>query len=274
MTTAATDSASSASAAHRAENGMNQLARLRRAAEPVVIVAATLAVWEVAVRAFNVKSFILPAPTAVLKRLFEQPHLFIGNSFYTLQEIAAGFAAAIVAGVAIGILLDRSPLLARIVYPLLVVNQTIPKVAIAPLFIIWFGFDMTPKIVIAFLIAFFPIVVDTAGGLASIDPELVRLARVMQGGAWRTFWKVRLPSALPQMFAGFKVAATLAVIGAVVGEFIGADRGLGWLLIQANGLADTTLAFAAVLVMAIIGTAIFELVVLIEKLVIPWHSAE
>jgi NitT/TauT family transport system permease protein len=246
--------------------------RIPRWAEAVLIVGLTIGLWELIVWAFNVKPFIVPAPSLVVKRIVAQPSLFLGNSWYTMQEIAVGFAAAVVVGVLLGVLLESWPWLARTVYPLLVSTQTIPKVALAPLFIIWFGFDMTPKIMITFLIAFFPVIVDTAGGLAAVDPELLRLARVMRGNAWRTFWKVRLPSALPQMFAGFKVASTLAVVGAVVGEFVGADRGLGWLLIQANGQADTSLAFAAILLMAIVGTLLFELVVLAERLVIPWNT--
>lgn len=229
--------------------------------------------WELAVRGFQVRAFILPAPTAVLGRIVDQPGLFLRHALYTLQEIALGYAGAIVVGVALGILVASWPLLSRLVYPLLVSSQSIPKVALAPLLVIWFGFGMTPKVLITFLIAFFPIIVDTAGGLASVDGDLVRLARVMRGTAWRVFWKVRLPSALPQMFAGFKVAATLAVVGAVVGEFVGADSGLGWLLIQANGQADTSLAFAAVLMMAAIGILLFQVVAVIERLAIPWYVA-
>jgi NitT/TauT family transport system permease protein len=245
--------------------------KIPRWAEAALIVAVTVGLWEFVVWAFNVKPYLVPAPSAVLKRIAAQPGLFAGNSWHTLQEIMIGFAAAIVVGVVLGILLESWPALARTVYPLLVSTQTIPKVALAPLFMIWFGFDMLPKIMITFLIAFFPVIVDTAGGLASVDPELMRLAHVMRGNPWRTFWKVRLPSALPQMFAGIKVASTLAVVGAVVGEFVGADRGLGWLLIQANGQADTSLAFAAILLMAIMGTLVFEAVVIAEKLAIPWH---
>lgn len=249
------------------------MGKLRRVSEPVAVVVAAIVLWELAVWALRVRPFILPAPTTVLHRIVAQPGLFLSNALYTLQEIAIGFGAAVVVGVALGILIAAWPLLSRIVYPLLVSSQSIPKVALAPLLVIWFGFDMTPKILITFLIAFFPVIVDTAGGLASVDPELVRLARAMRGNAWRVFWKVQLPSALPQMFAGFKVAATLAVVGAVVGEFVGAESGLGWLLIQANGQADTSLAFAAILVMAIVGIALFQVVAVIERLAIPWHVA-
>jgi NitT/TauT family transport system permease protein len=244
---------------------------VRQIVEPGVVVAVAIVAWEIAVRAFRIKPFILPAPSTVLGRIASQPGLFLWNSLVTLQEIVIGLGAAVLVGVVLGILLASWPLSTRVVYPLLVSSQTIPKVALAPLFVIWFGFDMTPKVLVTFLIAFFPVIVDTAGGLASVDEDLVRLARVMRGNAWRVFWKVRLPSALPQMFAGFKVAATLAVVGAVVGEFVGADNGLGWVLIQANGQADTSLAFAAILVMAIIGTLLFHAVVLAERWLIPWH---
>ena len=237
------------------------------------MVLGAVVLWEIGVRVLHIRPFILPAPSLVLIRIADHPRLFLTSSLYTLQEIVIGLGAAILVGVLLGVLIASWPPLSRIVYPLLVSSQTIPKVALAPLLVIWFGFGLMPKILITFLIAFFPVIVDTAGGLAAVDPELVRLARVMRGSAWRVFWKVRLPSALPQMFAGFKVAATLAVVGAVVGEFVGADNGLGWLLIQANGQADTSLAFAAILVMAVIGTLLFQLVVTVERWAIPWHLA-
>lgn len=245
--------------------------RARQASGPALVLLLTIAAWELVVRAFAIKAFILPAPSGIIERMAERPDLFWRHSLYTSIEIMIGFGLAVGVGVLLGIVLQGWPLLARSVYPLLVSAQTVPKVAIAPLFVIWFGFGMTPKVLITFLIAFFPIVIDTAGGLASVDRDLLRVARVMRGNAWRTFWKVRLPSALPQMFAGFKVAATLAVVGAIVGEFVGADRGLGWLLLQANGVADTTLAFGAVVAMAALGTLLFGFVFLVERLVIPWH---
>lgn len=245
---------------------------MRRAAAPATVFALTIVMWELLVRLLGIEPFLLPTPSAIVDRIFSDPSMFLTNSFYTAQEVLLGFGLAIVVGVALGIILESWPLLARSVYPLIVSAQTIPKVAIAPLFVIWFGFGMTPKVLITFLIAFFPIVIDTAGGLAAIDPDIVRLAKAMKGGSWATFWKVRLPGALPQMFAGFKVGSTLAVIGAVVGEFVGSDRGLGWLLIQANGVADTTLAFASIVLMAIFGALLFEVVAVIERLVIPWHG--
>jgi NitT/TauT family transport system permease protein len=184
-----------------------------------------------------------------------------------------GFALSIVVGVPLALAIFLWPPFARSVYPLLVSSQAIPKAAVAPLFVVWFGFGLLPKVLIAFLIAFFPIVINTVVGLASLEPEKIQLARSMGFGPSKIFFKIRLPSALPAIFGGLKIAITLAVVGAIVGEFVGGDSGLGYLLMQANGSMDTPLLFAGLVGLTLIGVALFLLVELAERLAIPWHTS-
>jgi len=163
------------------------------------------------------------------------------------------------------------PAFSRSILPLLVSSQAMPKVAVAPLFLVWFGFGLLPKVLIAFLIAFFPIVINTAVGLAAIEPEKIYLARSMGFGATATFFKIRLPNALPAIFGGLKISITLAVVGAVVGEFVGGDAGLGYLLMVANGSMDTQLLFAGIVALTVLGVVFFLLIELAERLAIPRH---
>jgi NitT/TauT family transport system permease protein len=155
----------------------------------------------------------------------------------------------------------------------MIASQAIPKVAVAPLFVVWMGFGVMPKVSIAFLIAFFPVVIDTVIGLRSIQPEMLQLGRSMGGGTLRVFLKLRLPNALPNIFAGLKVAITLAVVGAITGEFVGSQSGLGYLLTSAGGQMDTALVFAVLVTISVIATLLFTIIEAVEKLVIPWHSS-
>jgi NitT/TauT family transport system permease protein len=164
------------------------------------------------------------------------------------------------------------PKLRDIVMPLLLVAQLVPKVAIAPLLLIWFGYGLFPKVLVAFLVAFFPIVVNGASGLASVQPELLDLGHSLQASRWQTFWKFRIPSALPELFSGMKVAVTLAIIGAIIGEFVGGNRGLGYLIIVANQELDTPLAFAAIFLLSAAGIALYAIVEMFERMLIPWHA--
>jgi NitT/TauT family transport system permease protein len=155
--------------------------------------------------------------------------------------------------------------------PLLLIAQLVPKVAIAPLLLIWFGYGLTPKVLIAFLVAFFPIVVNGASGLSAVQPELLDLANSLQASCWQTFWKVRMPTALPELFSGMKIAVTLAIIGAIIGEFVGGNSGLGYLIIVANQELDTALAFAAIVLLSLMGIVLYGLIELLERWLMPWH---
>ena len=192
----------------------------------------------------------------------------------TMQEVLAGFALSVLVGVPLALAIASSPLFERSAYPLLVGSQAVPKIAIAPLFVIWFGFGIAPKILMAFLISFFPVVVAGVVGLRSVEAEKLYLARSMGATRWQTFAMFRLPSALPSLFGGLKLAIAFAVTGAVVGEFIGADRGLGRVIMVANGNLDTPALFAAVVVLTAMAVALFYLVEALERVTVRWHVSQ
>jgi NitT/TauT family transport system permease protein len=252
----------------------SRLARAKGLAYTCASLAATVLLWALVVWAFDIPEYTLPSPWAVLDRMGETwSETLMSATLITSKETIIGFVVAIVIAVPLSVLLTYSKLAERFLYPIMVSSQVVPKVAIAPLFVVWFGFGLTPKVLIAFLIAFFPIVIDTTVGLRSVDPGMLHLARSMGGGELRTFRKVRLPSGLPSFFGGLKVAVTLAVIGAVVGEFVGSSDGLGYVLITATGNVDTPLVFASIVLMSLIGIVLFGLVELLERLATPWHHS-
>jgi NitT/TauT family transport system permease protein len=238
---------------------------------PTVSIIALLVIWEAAVDAFSVPEYLLPLPSKVAVELSHEIGYLLPHLLITALETLMGFLLAIVVGIVLAVLIVSSPLLGAAIYPLLVGSQSVPKVAIAPLLIFWTGIGVLPKILVAFLIAFFPIVIDTVAGLRSVEPEMLQLARSTGASEAKTFWKIRFPSALPSIFAGLKVGVTLAVVGALVGEFIQADRGLGYTLLQSNAMLNTKLSFAIVLMLSSLGIALFLVVDTIERLAIPWH---
>jgi NitT/TauT family transport system permease protein len=246
-------------------------ARVSAVLAPTAVVVALLVLWEVGTRAFGVPVFLLPPPSAIVAAMVKHASLLAVASGVTTIEIVLGFALSIAVGVPLALMIFLWPAFARAVLPLLISSQAMPKVAVAPLLLVWFGFGLMPKVLIAFLIAFFPVVINTAVGLAAIEPEKIFLARSMGLGGWDTFFKIRLPDALPAIFAGLKISITLAVVGAVVGEFVGGDAGLGYLLMVANGSMDTQLLFAGIVCLTILGVALYLVVELTEWLVIPRH---
>jgi len=225
----------------------------------------------VGTRAFDVPAFLLPPPSIIAQSMSQHWSLVLQYSWATSLEILLGYALSIVVGVPLALAIFLWPPFARSIYPLLVSSQAMPKVAVAPLFIVWFGFGLVPKVLIAFMIAFFPIVIDTAVGLGSIEPEKIYLARSMGFGPVATFFKIRLPNALPSIFGGLKIAITLAVVGAVVGEFVGGDKGLGYLLMVANGSMDTPLLFAGLVGLTVLGVGFYLLIEVAESLAVPRH---
>jgi NitT/TauT family transport system permease protein len=246
-------------------------ARISAIVAPTFVVIAVLAAWEVGTRLFKIQAFLLPAPSAILHSMQANTVLLLHNGWVTTLEILLGFGLSILVGVPLALAIFLSPPFSRAILPLLVSSQAMPKVAVAPLLLVWFGFGLIPKVLIAFLIAFFPIVINTAVGLASIEPEKIYLARSMGFGAAETFFKIRLPSALPAIFGGLKISITLAVVGAVVGEFVGGDAGLGYLLMVANGSMDTQLLFAGIVGLTILGVVLYLLVELAERMAVPRH---
>jgi NitT/TauT family transport system permease protein len=241
---------------------------------PVVTLVALIILWEIAVRLLRIPNWLVPAPSQVAVMIGEKTKLLATHGWVTTKAIILGFLLSVVVGIPLALAIYAWPLFARSVYPLLVSSQAVPKTAIAPLFVIWLGFGILPKILIAFLIAFFAIVINTVVGLSSIEPEKIYLTRSMGMSPSMTFFKVRLPQALPAIFGGLKVAITLAVVGTVVGEFVGADSGLGYLLLIANGNLDTPLLFAGFVGLTLIGGILFLLIELAERLAIPWHTSQ
>src|SRR5690348_10560859 len=238
---------------------------------PIGMMVVLLMIWEAASHAFSIPAYLVPAPSAILLSMDTNSAVLIKESIGTTFEILLGFALSVAVGVPLALAIYLWRPFARAVLPLLVSSQAMPKVAVAPLFLVWFGFGLLPKVLIAFLIAFFPVVISTAVGLASIEPEKIYLARSMGFGATATFFKFRLPNALPSIFGGLKISITLAVVGAVVGEFVGGDAGLGYLLMVANGSMDTRLLFAGIVALTVLGVVLFLLVELAERLAIPRH---
>ncbi len=241
---------------------------------PAVTLAVLIVLWEIFVVAFNVPTYLLPAPTLVVERTAEWARELPLHTWVTLYETLAGFALAIVVAVPLAVLIAYSPFLQNSIYPLLLITQSIPKVAIAPLLLLWLGTGDLPKIVVAFLVAFFPIVVDTATGLNSVPPELMDLIKSLSANQWQIFRKIRFPWALPFFFSGLKVAITLSVVGAVIGEFVGSDRGLGYLVLIASSHINTGLAFGAMVLLSVMGIVLFALVNLAERILCPWYAGE
>jgi NitT/TauT family transport system permease protein len=237
---------------------------------PTVTLLGALVVWEIATRVFHIPRFIMPAPSAILGEGWEWRYRFIGHTWVTLYETLGGFALSVAVGVPLAVMIVYSPALKRAVYPLIVLTQSVPKIAIAPVLLLVTGHGELPKIIVAFLVAFFPIVVDTATGLAATPPELLDLSRSYRASAFKTFVKVRLPMAMPFFFAGAKVAITLSVIGAVVGEFVGSDRGLGYVILSATSYWKTELAFSSMILLSLMAIVLFGAVSLVERLVCPW----
>ena len=241
---------------------------------PTATLLAALAVWEAATRAFRIPNFIMPAPSAILGEGWEWRYRFIGHSWVTLYETLGGFALSIAVGVPLAVLIVYSPGLKSALYPLIVLTQSVPKIAIAPVLLLILGYGAMPKVIVAFLVAFFPVVVDTATGLAATPPELLDLSRSYRASPFKTFLKVRLPMALPFFFAGAKVAITLSVIGAVVAEFVGSDKGLGYVILSATSYWKTGLAFSAMLLLSVMAIGLFGAVSLAERVLCPWLAAE
>lgn len=229
---------------------------------------AFVACWEIFVRVSGIPAYILPSPYQIGLRMEESFALLLSHSLYSTLAILAGFVAAVLAGFGLAVLIAYSRWIERIAQPFIVVSQVVPKVALAPLFLIWFGHGLTPKIIIVATIAFFPVLVNTIVGLKSAEREVIELMDSVAATKTQVFWKIRLPTALPFMFPAIKVAALLSVVGAMVGEFVGADRGLGYLMILSNTNLETDMLFAALFAITLIGLAVYGAIDFLERLVL------
>lgn len=243
---------------------------LSRVGPPAIGAVAAIAAWWAATAVFHIRSFFLPAPPEIVHRFLEQPEFLLQESWATLVETVAGFAIAVVAALTLAVLLAAVPIIERATLPLLVTLNSVPKVAIAPLLIVWLGYGPKPKIFLAVLICFFPLVVAAMSGFASTPADFSELSRSLSASWWQTYVKIRIPWALPQIFVGLKVAMSLAPIGAVVAEVYNPDHGLGAVVALSSTSADTPLAFAAIVLLAILSVTLYYLVVAVERLVLPW----
>ena len=236
-----------------------------------VLAVGLLAFWELYVRSGQISPTILPTPTGIVQALIDNWDVISVHTLQTLLETVLGMAAATLLGLLLAALLDISSWTRRAIYPLLVTSQTIPMIALAPLLLIWFGFDLGPKVIVVTLYCFFPIAVACADGLASADPELMKLLRSMRASRWQALWLVRLPGAMPSFFSGLRIAATYSVTGAIFGEYVGAFQGLGVYMKTSANSHGIVLVFAAILVTAVLSLLLFGLVSLIERIALPWY---
>jgi NitT/TauT family transport system permease protein len=243
---------------------------LRRNAPSLVLFVVVLVLWQMAGPLFGIRPYLLPGPVAVVRALFDFAIPWFAHVSITTLEILGGFALAGGAGVLLGVAIAWSEVLARALVPFLVFVNTLPKVAVAPLFLLWLGYGIVPNMLIAALIGFFPVVINTAVGLTQVDDELLDLGRVFGAPTWKVFLKIRLPNALPYVLSALKITATAAVVGAIVGEFVASQAGLGTVIINAQTNLNTPVAFAALVWISVIGLALYGLVGLAARRWAPW----
>src|SRR3954468_17203629 len=251
-------------------------AKLRRYASelgwPIGISLAMLALWEFAVRELGIRSIILPPPSEIAQAIIARHDLLMTHLWPSLYLTVLGFALSVVGGVLVAILITYSEVMRKGFYPVIVVSQVIPKISIAPLFIVWFGTGTMSSLLLAFLIAFFPMTINAAMGFESIDEDIHRMARTFMGSRWQIFWKIRMPNALPYIFGGMKISVTLAIIGVILSEFVASQEGIGYLIKLAGGLLDTPLMMAAITVLSISGLALYWLIAAAERRAVYWQT--
>lgn len=261
------------------DRGTRQPGAWRRFADsawlrPFGLLVLTILLWEAAVRIFQIPPYLVPKPYDVAHAFWTEGRMLLSEAVPTTIATVSGFLLSALFGIPTAMLIAGSKRVEAYVYPLLVFSQSIPKVAVAPLFVVWFGFGMAPKVISAFLLGFFPVVVAGVQGFKSLEPDMRDLARSMKASWLQTFRMVSLPHALPAIFAGLKVSVTLAVVGAVVGEFVGANSGIGFVLQRSIGNFELPTMFAALVILALIGVVLFSIVDLVERLLVPWHASQ
>jgi NitT/TauT family transport system permease protein len=246
---------------------------VQRSVYPLIGIMLIVGIWQAYTSLTGISPLVLPSPLDIARISVTRYDLLLYETWPTLIETVLGFGLALAIGIPLAVCVANSRILNLILYPILVATQSIPKVAIAPIILVWFGLGMSSKLALAFLVAFFPVVVDTATGLQATPPGLLELARALRASPRQVFLKVQMPAALPFIFAGAKVAITLAVIGAVIGEFVGSVTGLGNLVLTANSQLDGPLAWAALIWLSVLGIILFSAVALAERLLMPWEGA-
>ncbi len=243
---------------------------LRHSLPTLLVTVFALVAWELIIRLGHVSTYIVPAPTAIAQALAANADDLWHAAFVTAREVFIGFVLSLVVGVALALVIVRFRWFGRAVYPLIVFFQTVPKVALAPIFILWFGYDLAPKVLLILVIAFFPITLNMLAGLEAVERGFVALMRSVGATENEILFRVRLPHALPQLMAGVKIAITFCVIGAIVGEFAGASAGLGYVIQFASTQLETPLVFAALIVVSLVGVGFYYVSELLERLIVPW----
>ncbi|MFC7397605.1 ABC transporter permease [Chelatococcus sp. GCM10030263] len=251
--------------------------KLRAAAStaywPTLVMVAILVGWEAAVRLLGIRSIILPPPSEIAVVMIDRHDLILTHLWPSLYLTVLGFALSVVGGILVAILITYSKILRKGFYPVLVVSQVIPKISIAPLFIVWFGTGTMSSLLLAFLIAFFPMTINSTMGFQSVDEDIYKMARTFMGSRWQIFWKIRMPNALPYIFGGMKISVTLAIIGVIVSEFVASQEGIGYLIKLAGGLLDTPLMMAAIVALSISGLLLYWIIVEVERRAVYWQSS-
>jgi NitT/TauT family transport system permease protein len=235
-----------------------------------LLTAVLLLAWELLVHLFDVQSFVLPAPSSIAQTLVHQQALLLGAAGTTAVEVSVGFLLSTLVGIAVAIVIERFAVFGRALYPLVVLFQTVPKVALAPIIVLWFGYALTAKVVLIVAIAFFPVTLDMLAGMHSVDRSLIALMRSVGASRGEILWRVQVPASLPHLLSGLKIAITLSVIGAIVGEFAGASGGLGYVIQFASSQLDAPLVFAALVEISVLGLAFYYLIEALEHRAAPW----
>ena len=241
---------------------------------PLLLTATLLVLWELLVWLFDIKEWLLPAPSSILQEMFESRELLFNHSLTTISEIIIGFLFSLVIGVCLAGAIAYSNVVERFAYPFVIASQTVPVIVIAPLLLIWIGYGMIPKIIVVIFISFFPIVVNTVDGLKSAEHDTMRMLRTLGASRWQIFVKLQVPYSIPFLFSGMRVAITLSVIGAVIGEWVGSSSGLGYLMMRSAPQFLTERVFASIVILSLIGIFLFSLIVIIERLYMPWYEME
>jgi NitT/TauT family transport system permease protein len=239
-------------------------------AQPVAALVIFVSLWEASCRVFHVRAYLLPPPSAIFTDTMQLFGPVVMHTLATGETVLLGFAVSVVVSLPLAVLITSSPVIANAVYPLLVLTQAIPKVALAPILVVMLGSNELPRVVVTFLVAFFPLVLSIAAGITAVPPELIELGRACKATYLRELWRIRLPYAMPFVFSGLKAAITLSVVGAVVGEFVNADRGLGYLIQTSTAFFQVPLAWGALVLLSLMGIVLFQIVVIVERVFFPW----
>lgn len=240
---------------------------------PPLTFVAIVALWSLSIQIFKIPAYLLPGPGAVFQRLITDAGMLWLNAKVTLTEIVLGFGLTVVTAIPLGLLIALSPLAKQTLYPPIMLLQLVPKIAVAPLFLVWLGFGMESKILLTVLMTFFPLLLASISGFQILDQRLLYLTQSMGASTWQTFWHLRFPAALPVIFSGIKTSATIAATAAIVAEFVGANQGLGYVLLRGTSTLDIELTFAVLVVLTVIGIVINYAVEFSEWLMTPWQRS-